>query len=85
MKYNLDARYDSRKDFYGKATVEECADGTIQLTSYSTHVASIVDGKAEVYCWYSATTGRHIKEFLKQNGFKAESKAQILKDYYVEG
>ena len=30
---------------------------------------------------YSRTTLRHVKEFLKQQGYKAESKEQILKDY----
>ena len=35
----------------------------------------------DVFGLYSVTTLRHIKEFLKQNGFKAETKAQIAKDY----
>ena len=87
-RHNLTSQYDSRKDFYGKATVEECADGTIKLFSYDTHVASIfVKGSektAEVYGWYSQTTGRHIKEFLKQHGFRARSKEQILEDYGKE-
>lgn len=30
---------------------------------------------------FSNTTLRHIKEFLKQNGFKAESKKQVINDY----
>ena len=30
---------------------------------------------------YSGTTTSHIKEFLKQNGFKADNIKQILKDY----
>lgn len=92
--YELYPRYDRRKSFYGKAHEIEYADGTIELQSYSTIVARIVVTKtdrfgcifrkAEVYGWYSQTTGRHIKEFLKQHGFKAENKSQILKDYYKE-
>jgi hypothetical protein len=39
---------------------------------------------AEVYGTYSSTTLRHIKEFLKQNGFKAESSKQIMADYGVQ-
>lgn len=74
--------YDNRQSFYGKAKVDESGN-VKKLYSYGTHVASIVDGKAEVYGWYSNTTGRHIKEFLKQNGFWAVSKEQILKDYLV--
>ena len=65
-----------------------------KLRSYSTIVAEIKpfeflsDGtplyKAYVYSWDSQTTGRHIKEFLKQHGFRANNKAQILRDYGVE-
>jgi hypothetical protein len=82
--------YDSRKSFYNKAMVTEDAKGKY-LTSYNTVVARITDKNngysipayAEVYGTYSQTTLRHIKEFLQQNGFKAESKAQIEKDYLV--
>lgn len=84
-EYKLRPIYDSHKDFYGKATVQEYEYGNNHfikvLTSYQTQVAAIRDNKPEVYGTYSATTLRHIKEFLLQNGFKAESKAQIIKDY----
>lgn len=83
-EYELYPRYDSRASFYGKAKEIEYDDGRVELKSYSTIVAVIKDGKAMVNGWYSATTGRHIKEFLKQHGFKAENKAQILKVYYNE-
>lgn len=79
-EFKLKPEYDSRKSFYGKArTYEE--NGKTVLVSYNTEVAYIQDGKAVVKGTYSDTTLRHIKEFLKQNGFKAESKQQILKDY----
>ena len=42
---------------------------------------SIKDKKATVNGTYSQTTLRHIKEFLKQEGFKAETQRQILNDY----
>ena len=81
-KWELSARYDTRKSFYGKAVEIYFNDGTIELHSYSTLVATIHSPSiAEVHDWRSATTGRHIKEFLKQHGFKAESKSQILNDY----
>lgn len=51
------------------------------LESYGTDVAYVQGGKAHVGGGYSTTTLRHIKEFLKQEGFKAETKAQILRDY----
>ena len=81
--YELMPRYDSRKSFYGKAHVIE-TETAKTLRSYSTNVAAIENGKAEVYGTYSQTTLRHIKEFLKQNGFKAETLNQIWRDYGVK-
>lgn len=79
--YALEPNYDSRASFYGKAHVEITEDGTKRLTSYTTHVASIKGGKPMVFGTYSTTTLRHIKEFLKQEGFKAENSKQIIADY----
>jgi hypothetical protein len=85
---DLQPIYDSRASFYGKAQVIENPDVATGdehvkvLLSYKTTVAATTaNGKAKVFGAYSATTLRHIKEFLLQNGFKAESKQQILKDY----
>lgn len=82
--YELRPIHDNRKSFYGKAKVETEADEehlTKRLYSYGTLVAEIKDNKPIVHGTYSATTLRHIKEFLKQNGFKAETSKQLLKDY----
>lgn len=78
--YELDARYDSRQSFYGKARIIDTDEG-LKLQSYDTIVAEIKHGKATVFGTYSPTTLRHIKEFLKQNRFKVESKSQIENDY----
>ena len=80
MKQELKTEFDARKSFYGKANVRFEEDKTI-LQSYNTDVAYIKEDKAIVKVIYSQTTFRHIKEFLKQNGFKADTKQQILKDY----
>ena len=80
MPYDLIPRYDSRKSFYKKAKVKN-VNGKKVLQSYQTDVAEIVNGKPYVKGTYSPTTLRHIKEFLKQEGFKAESSKQIMKDY----
>ena len=74
--------YDSAKSFYGKAKVIEI-ENDVFLISYDTIVAFFNRNAkvAQVYGTYSATTLRHIKEFLKQSGFKAESKKQIENDY----
>lgn len=79
--YDLATHYDARASFYGKARVEVHEDGTKRLWSYNTHVASIKDGKPMVFGTYSQTTTRHIKEFLKQEGFKVESTKQIIAEY----
>lgn len=82
--YELSPRYDSRKSFYGKAHVDTGDnDDKNKLYSYDTLVAEIKDGKPVVYGTYSATTLRHIKDWLKQNGFKAETSRQIMQDYGV--
>ena len=74
---------DSRKSFYGKAKTAYDESGTLKLYSYDTLVAKIENEKPVVIGTYSATTLRHIKEFLIQSGFKADSKKQIEKDYMV--
>lgn len=81
----LEPMFDVKKSFYGKAHVvlEANNNGEMvkKLISYSTHVASIVGDKVEVYGTYSATTLRHIKEFLYQNGFEVGTKAFIENNY----
>ncbi len=74
----LQPQYDSRASFYNKAETDDD-----KLYSYGTLVAEIVDGKPVLYPdWdYSQTTIRHVREFLRQHGFTADSKAQIAKDY----
>jgi len=83
METELKCIYDTRKSFYNKAIVIQEEDKLI-LISYNTRVCYIKNNKAYVMGQYSQTTTRHIKEFLKQNGFKAESLKQILKDYSLK-
>lgn len=77
--FELQPLYDGRKSFYGKAFVERYAvDGGTQwvLKSYGTVVARVTptyaDNEAETYDvevgmeYLSATTLRHVKEFLAQ-------------------
>ena len=78
--YDLIPMYDSRKSFYGKAKVIEM-ENEIVLQSYDTFVASIKEGKVIINGFYSNTTLRHIKEFLKQNGFEVGSKKELEKMY----
>ena len=82
----LKPQFDSKKSFYDKATTRTEKNGQIILKSYNTDVAWLwmQNNKAKlpiVRGYYSRTTLRHIKEFLKQHGFKADSKKQILEDY----
>lgn len=78
-QFELQALYDARQSFYGKAFVErwDTEHGTqYVLRSYGTVVAKVTptyaDGEAETYDveigmqYLSATTLRHVKEFLAQ-------------------
>ena len=83
--YDLRPQYDSRDSFYGKAKVDTGdKNDKNKLYSYNTLVAEIKDGKPVVYGTYSQTTLRHIKDWLKQNGFKADNAKQIIADYGVK-
>lgn len=83
----MEPEYDSRKSFYKKAYVDERPDGTKILYSYGTPVCKIEDGKAILLrkgylSWAcSPTTLRHVKEFLRQNGFEAGSINDLRKNY----
>ena len=80
----LSTQFDSRKSFGGKAKVVTDSDGTQILYSYNTPVVELEKGKKVKLLpqWdSSATTLRHVREFLLQNGFEAGSKAQIAKLY----
>ena len=87
FKGYLSAIYDSRTSFYKKARVYKKYDSIVKanllyLVSYNTIVAIIDLDKNTpyIYGWYSQTTARHINEFLKQNGFQAMTKKEMIKD-----
>lgn len=70
--------YDSRASFYGKAKVLIDEHGNQRLQSYDTIVAELSsDGTLKLNGRYSITTGRHIREFLRQNGLPNMSKKEI--------
>lgn len=64
--YELSARYDSRKSFYGKALVIDHENGLLELQSYQTIVSQCINGKVQHFGKWSQTTTRHQKEFEKQ-------------------
>lgn len=64
--FDLDARFDSRKSFYGKAKVVLEPDGTAKLYSYDTLVSICKNGVVEHLGKWSQTTTRHQNEFFKQ-------------------
>ena len=83
MLFELTPKFDSRKSFYGKAKISFEGDRRL-LLSYDTPVAFIEPDRPPVMLdgWDSTqTTLRHAREFLKQNGFKADSKKQMQRDY----
>lgn len=73
--------FSDQKSFYNKAQVEKTDTGK-RLYSYNLLVAEIVYNQAIVYNLETDSTLRHVKEFLKQAGFKAENKKQIKQDYF---
>ena len=83
MLFELTPKFDSRKSFYGKAKISFEGDRRL-LFSYGTPVAFIEPDRLPVMLdgWDSTqTTLRHAREFLKQNGVKADSKKQMQRDY----
>ena len=64
--YELDARFDARKSFYGKAHIIEHENGVVELQSYNTIVSRCVNGVVEHLGKWSQTTSRHQREFEKQ-------------------
>lgn len=80
----LQARFDSRASFYGKAQIDD-HDNTITLYSYNTKVAEYDKRKhvLHVYGYYSATTARHIREFAKQLGIELPSGTDIAGDWKI--
>lgn len=81
MIYELKVIYGSQKSFYNKANVL-IADNIKVLTSYNTEVCKIENNKPTILIdTLSQTTLKHIKEFLLQAGFKADTRKHILNDY----
>lgn len=71
MYWNLEAQHDSCKSFYGKATCY-LDDGVYTLQSYDTKVATFDPEEGVIWTGgrYSATTSRHIWEFMLQMGIR---------------
>lgn len=69
MVYELSSKFDARASFYGKAQVKDEGD-TKTLLSYGTPIVQITNGEVKSLFDHNVTntTGRHVKEFLLQNG-----------------
>ena len=80
----LEALYDRHNSFYKKAKVLFEESGKIILRSYNTNVAYIENGDLFVEGLYSATTTRHIKEFMTQYGFDYKNASDIMKRYNAQ-
>jgi hypothetical protein len=64
--YELEARFDSRRSFYGKAHIIDYGNGKYDLQSYDTIVSTCEDGKVTHHGKWSQTTSRHQREFERQ-------------------
>ena len=85
MIYELNARFDSRKSFYGKAHIHETPK-FLNLVSYDTHILRLNKNTGAIEFFdlkkwmFSQTTRRHINEFFKQfTNEKPKSKKELLK------
>ena len=84
----LQARYDSRKDFYKKAFTgvyywNNGKQPALYLKSYDTIVACIFVNQLRIYGWFSQTTARHIKEFARQNDFDYNFTKKEMQETFV--
>lgn len=90
LEQDLIPQFDAKASYHGKAKVTTVA-GHKVLVSNGTNVASIIkdrDGQERAHIFdpkMNGTALRHTKEFLRQSGFKADTKEQMLKDYYQKG
>lgn len=86
MKMELKAIKDGRKSFGGKANVN-FDDGVFTLWSYNTEVAEYnpVTKEMKVFGLHSATTLRHIREFIYQfTGESGLTQKDIIQRYMNE-
>lgn len=80
MITELQAIYSHTKSHYGKARVEHLENGNKALYSYSTKVCELDNNNNIVDIgYYSATTSRHINDFLQQNNLPKMTKKEIEK------
>ena len=80
--FELQPQLDHAQSFYRKAFTRHNSDGSIDLQSYATIVASFKDDVVTVNGTYSNTTLRHIKEFIYQTtGVSGLTKNDILEKY----
>jgi len=80
--FELAPQLDNAQSFYRKAFTLHMSDGSIQLKSYDTIVATFKAGKVMVNGTYSMTTLRHIREFIYQTtGVSGLTKKEIQDDY----
>ena len=66
VQYELSAKFDRCKSFYGKAKILDYGNGILELMSYYTIVSRCENGKVEHLGKWSQTTTRHQQEFEKQ-------------------
>lgn len=76
---NLKAIHDRHNSFYGKAQINRVGD-YIELYSYGTYIGCVHGNQIKLndYSWYSNTTRRHVREFLKQFFDKNYDEIQFL-------
>ena len=84
-EYFLEPKHDNRKSFYKKAYVMELSDGRIWLRSYDTVICALdSSGGVHIEKLYSATSNRHMVEFLRQWYVDMDMSAAGFRRYIAE-
>lgn len=78
--------FESKKSYYGKATIIYC-DGETTLCSYESNVLTLSANTLTIYprVQLSNTTLRHIREFLRQKGVDIEALCKRAKVKNIKG
>ena len=86
--YDLAPAFDPCKSHFGEARVTINPADSAELRSYGAHVVTIdirdpYDKRVTLHHDWDRTeiTQRHVKEFLRQQGFNSHNTTQIRRDY----
>lgn len=86
IKDTMELQPTNQKSYYGKAIIIEYTQNVFALKSYNTIVACYNENtqEMEVFGTYSATTLKHIKDFIKFFDLPCGTK-KFIEETYIKG